>query len=44
MAHDKKKQGKMLRWVLPREIGAVEIVTDVAQEVVESVLRDMGAV
>jgi 3-dehydroquinate synthetase len=43
MAHDKKKRGKALRWVLPREIGAVEIVEDVPQEIVQAVLKDMGA-
>jgi shikimate kinase/3-dehydroquinate synthase len=44
MGHDKKKRGKMLRWVLPREIGVVEIVEDVPPDVVKSVLRDLGAV
>jgi shikimate kinase/3-dehydroquinate synthase len=44
MAHDKKKRGGTLRWVLPREIGAVEIVEDVPPDVVRSVLRDLGAV
>ncbi|MBN1811308.1 MAG: 3-dehydroquinate synthase [Anaerolineae bacterium] len=43
MAHDKKKRGKVLRWVLPREIGVVEIVEDVPQEMVKAVLKDMGA-
>jgi shikimate kinase/3-dehydroquinate synthase len=43
MAHDKKKHGKVLRWVLPREIGAVEIVEDVPQEIVKAVLKDIGA-
>jgi shikimate kinase/3-dehydroquinate synthase len=41
MAHDKKKCGKTLRWVLPREIGAVEIVEGVPQEVVKTVLRNL---
>jgi 3-dehydroquinate synthase len=41
MAHDKKKRGKTLRWVLPREIGAVEIVEGVSQEVVKMVLRNL---
>jgi 3-dehydroquinate synthase len=44
MAHDKKKRGKALRWVLPRGIGVVEIVEDVPQEVVLAALRDLGAV
>ena len=44
MAHDKKRQGRVLRWVLPREIGQVEIVADVPQDRVRSVLGDMGAV
>ena len=43
MAHDKKKRGKMLRWVLPREIGRVEIVEGVPEDTVKSVLRDLGA-
>jgi 3-dehydroquinate synthetase len=44
MGRDKKKRGKRLRWILPRAIGAVEIVTDVPREVVVGVLRGMGAV
>ena len=43
MTHDKKKQGHGLRWVLPRAIGQVEIVTDVPQEVVRSGLCSSGA-
>jgi 3-dehydroquinate synthase len=43
MAHDKKKRGGVLRWVLPREIGVVEIVEDVPAETVLSVLRGLGA-
>jgi 3-dehydroquinate synthase len=42
MGRDKKKRGKRLRWILPREIGQVEIVEDVAREVVLGVLREMG--
>jgi shikimate kinase/3-dehydroquinate synthase len=42
MAHDKKKRGKVLRWVLPREIGAVDVVEDVPPEVVRSVLSELG--
>jgi 3-dehydroquinate synthase len=44
MAHDKKRQGRTLRWVLPREIGQVELVEDVPRERVRSVLYDIGAV
>ncbi|MDY7076016.1 MAG: 3-dehydroquinate synthase [Chloroflexota bacterium] len=43
MAHDKKRRGRSLRWVLPRVIGEVEIVKDVPQETVKSVLRSLGA-
>lgn len=44
MAHDKKKRGKSLRWVLPRAVGEVEIVENVPEEIVRSVLLEMGAV
>jgi shikimate kinase/3-dehydroquinate synthase len=43
MAHDKKRQGRSLRWVLPLAIGHVEITQDVPPTVVASVLRDLGA-
>ena len=43
MAHDKKKRGRGLRWVLPRVIGEVEIVEDAPQETVKSALCDLGA-
>ena len=43
MGRDKKKQGKRLRWILPRAIGTVEIVADVPRETVVGVLREMGA-
>jgi shikimate kinase/3-dehydroquinate synthase len=43
MAHDKKRQGRGLRWVLPRAIGEVEITEDVPPDVVRSVLCSMGA-
>ena len=43
MGHDKKRQGATLHWVLPRDIGQVEIRADVPAEVVLRVLRDMGA-
>jgi 3-dehydroquinate synthase len=43
MTHDKKRQGRSLRWVLPRAIGQVEIREDVPRSIVEAVLRSMGA-
>jgi 3-dehydroquinate synthase len=43
MAHDKKRRGRALRWVLPQAIGQVEIVEDVPREIIESVLQDIGA-
>jgi len=43
MGRDKKKRGRVLRWVLPLDIGRVEIVENVPREVVIDVLRGMGA-
>ncbi len=43
MGRDKKKQGRALRWILPRRIGQVEIVADVPEAVVQGVLCEMGA-
>jgi len=43
MTHDKKRQGYGLRWVLPREIGRVQINDEVPAAVVRSVLLNMGA-
>ena len=43
MAHDKKRRGRALRWVLPRAIGQVEITEDVPRDIVLAVLRDLGA-
>ncbi len=43
MAHDKKRRGNALRWVLPTTIGQVEITEEVPRDVVESVMCDMGA-
>jgi shikimate kinase/3-dehydroquinate synthase len=43
MAHDKKRRGRELRWVLPYAIGEVEITQDVPPNVVKSVLCNMGA-
>ena len=44
MAHDKKKQGRGLRWVLPLEIGKVEITDEVAPEIVQGVREEIGPV
>ncbi len=43
MAHDKKRRGKTLRWVLPCAIGQVEIAEDVPRSVVIAVLHNLGA-
>jgi shikimate kinase/3-dehydroquinate synthase len=43
MAHDKKRRGRSLRWVLPHAIGHVEIADAVPRQVVTSVLTGMGA-
>jgi 3-dehydroquinate synthase len=43
LAHDKKRRGGALRWVLPHAIGEVEIIEDVPREVVEAVMYRMGA-
>jgi 3-dehydroquinate synthetase len=42
MTHDKKRQGRGLRWVLPHAIGEVEIAADVPSSVVKSVLSGLG--
>ena len=42
MAHDKKRRGRSLRWILPHEIGHVEIVDDVPERVVKSVLKELA--
>jgi shikimate kinase/3-dehydroquinate synthase len=42
MVHDKKRRGGSLRWVLPHEIGHVELVDDVPKDVVASVLRELS--
>ena len=44
MAHDKKRRGAALRWVLPRAIGEVTVVEEVPPDVVCSVLAGMGGV
>ena len=43
MAHDKKRRGDTLRWILPLAIGRVTIAEDVPTHRVLSVLRGMGA-
>jgi len=43
MAHDKKRRGDALRWVLPLAVGRVTISQDVPEQLVLSVLRQMGA-
>lgn len=43
MAHDKKRRGDTLRWVLPLAIGEVTIADDIPREVVIDTLREMGA-
>jgi len=42
MAHDKKRRGQSLRWVLPRAIGEVEITEDVPPQVIKSVLCNLA--
>ena len=43
MTHDKKKQGKTLRWILPRAIGDVVIADDVPENLIKQILIEMGA-
>jgi len=43
MAHDKKRRGRSLRWILPRAIGDVEITEDVPRDLVIAVLYNLGA-
>jgi 3-dehydroquinate synthase len=43
MAHDKKRRGHSLRWILPVAPGRVEIAADVPAHVVKSVLQELGA-
>ncbi len=43
MTHDKKRQGRDLRWILPEAIGRVTLVDRVPRETVERVLLEMGA-
>ena len=41
---DKKAEYGKIRWILPVQLGKAEIVTDLPREMVETVLREMGAV
>jgi 3-dehydroquinate synthase len=43
MSHDKKRHLDSMRWILPRAIGAVEIVDNVPPSIVKSVLYNLGA-
>ena len=43
MRYDKKRQGEHLRWILPREIGDVEIARDVPEALVRATLVELGA-
>jgi shikimate kinase/3-dehydroquinate synthase len=43
LAHDKKRRGGRLRWVLPSAVGEVQIADDVPPDVVDAVLQSMGA-
>ncbi len=40
---DKKVAFGQIRWILPRQLGEAAIFTDVPRQVVEKVLREMGA-
>jgi 3-dehydroquinate synthetase len=42
MAHDKKRRGRALRWILPHAIGHVEIADDVPRDLVLEVLLELG--
>jgi shikimate kinase/3-dehydroquinate synthase len=43
MAHDKKRRGRSLRWILPLALGEVEISADVPSQLVKAVLKELGA-
>jgi 3-dehydroquinate synthase len=43
MAHDKKRHGNTLHWVLPIAIGEVIIADDVPRQTVLATLRELGA-
>ena len=44
MAHDKKRRGRSLRWVLPRAIGKATVDHEIPLETVRTVMIEMGAV
>ncbi len=44
MAHDKKRSAGAMRWVLPRDVGDVVLVDDVAPEAVTAALSQIGAI
>lgn len=41
MRRDKKAVSARLRWVLPTAIGSAEVVDDVPEELVQSILQDL---
>jgi len=41
---DKKAEYGKVRWILPVRLGKAEIFADIPRELVETVLREMGAV
>ncbi|MCJ7736142.1 MAG: 3-dehydroquinate synthase, partial [Anaerolineae bacterium] len=43
MAHDKKRHGRTLRWILVHDIGDVRIHEDVPADLVQHILIEMGA-
>jgi shikimate kinase/3-dehydroquinate synthase len=43
MAHDKKRRGRSLRWVLPISVGDVTIGHEIPREIVRTVLVELGA-
>jgi len=43
MAHDKKRRGRTLRWILIHDIGDVHIHEDVPTDLVQHILVEMGA-
>ena len=42
MRHDKKKQGKMQRWILPHDLGDVRIYDEIPDEVLINTLKEIG--
>jgi 3-dehydroquinate synthase len=43
LAHDKKRRGDRLRWILPTAMGDTAIVADVPEQTILAVLHEMGA-